>query len=67
MILHRRRLCLESWTVIRARMLRETQQFLEHGLRHPERFRRIPVVEMGKGSFRRGFADAFWSQVLATS
>lgn len=57
----------DYWTAIRARMLRETEMFLEDGLRHPEQYRRIPAVPVGKGPFPRGFADAFWSQMLATS
>ncbi len=57
----------ETWEVIRTRMLRETEAFLELGLLQPERFRRIPAVPVGTCSFPRGFADAFWAQVLATS
>ncbi|GMU24668.1 MAG: hypothetical protein AMXMBFR13_47410 [Phycisphaerae bacterium] len=57
----------ESWEAIRARMLRETESFLEHGLRRPDAFRRIPAIRVGTGRFPRGFSDTFWSQVLATS
>jgi hypothetical protein len=57
----------EYWDVIRARMRRETEAFLEAGLRHPEQYRRIPAVPVGTARFPRGFADAFWSQLLATS
>jgi hypothetical protein len=56
-----------DWEAIRARMLRETEVFLEEGLRRPEQHRRIPAIPVGAGSFPRGFADLFWSQVLATS
>jgi hypothetical protein len=57
----------EYWALLRARMLRETEAFLEEGLRHAEQYRRIPAVPVGKAPFPRGFADAFWSQLLATS
>lgn len=57
----------ESWAVLRARMLRETEVFLEEGLQHPERAIIIPAVPVGKARFPRGFAHLFWSQVLATS
>ena len=57
----------DYWTLIRARMLRETEAFLEDGLQHPEQYRRIPAIPVGSASFPRGFADAFWSQLLATS
>jgi len=56
----------ETWTLIRARMLRETQEYIEDGLRHPERRVRIPAIPVGKGRFARGFAQVFWSQVLGT-
>ncbi|MGQ9651453.1 MAG: hypothetical protein ACUVXJ_15200 [Phycisphaerae bacterium] len=57
----------ESWTVIRARMLRETEVFIEEGLRHPEQQIRIPALKVGSGTFSRRFAQVFWSQVLGTS
>lgn len=57
----------EDWAVIRARMLRETEVFLEEGLRNPAGQRRIPAIPVDKGGFPRGFADIFWSQILATS
>lgn len=67
MILGGTRRRFESWEVIRARMMRETEYFLEEGLRHPERLRWIPVIPVGTGAFTQRFASAFWSQVLATS
>lgn len=57
----------DYWTMIRARMLRETEAFLEDGLRRPEQYRRIPAVPVGSARFPHGFADAFWAQLLATS
>ncbi|HOB74017.1 MAG TPA: hypothetical protein PKG54_05770 [Phycisphaerae bacterium] len=58
---------VEDWAAIRQRMLRETEAFLEEGLRHPDRYRRIPAIPVGSGEFPRGFGDVFWSQMLATS
>ena len=57
----------ESWDVIRARMMRETERFLEEAMTHPDRQLRIPAIPVGMGHFPRGYADAFWSNVLATS
>ncbi len=57
----------ESWAAIRRRMIRETEAFLEEGLLHADRYRRIPAIPVGKGGFPRGFSDVFWSQMLATS
>jgi hypothetical protein len=57
----------ESWGAIRARMLRETEQFFEEALLHPEGQIRIPAIKVGSGSFSRTFADLFWAQVLGTS
>ncbi len=67
MILPFRRPRLESWAVIRARMLRETEAFLEDGLRDDARPVHIPAIPVGRGSFPRGFADLFWSRVLGSS
>jgi hypothetical protein len=52
---------------MRGRMLRETEVFLEEGLRHPERHLRIPAIAVGEGEFLRGYADIFWSSVLGSS
>lgn len=57
----------ESWEIIRARMLRETEAFLEDGLRNPQGRVIIPALPVGRGRFPRAFAHLFWSQVLATS
>jgi hypothetical protein len=58
---------LESWVMIRRRMLRETEAFLDDALGHPERQIRIPVIRVGQAEFARGFAHLFWSQVFGTS
>ena len=57
----------ESWKVIQARMLRETERFIEEALRCPERQLRIPTIKVGEGSFTRVFAQIFWAQVLGAS
>lgn len=54
----------ESWQVIRRRMIRETETFLDEGLRHPERAAAIPVVRVGSGVFGRGLSEYFWARVL---
>jgi hypothetical protein len=56
----------DMWGTVTARMLRETELYLEEHLRRPPEWI-IPTVEVGKAGFPRGYADAFWSQVLATS
>ena len=56
-----------NWIVIRARMLRETEAFLEAHLSRPDRQIIIPTLRVGTGAFPRGYSDTFWSQVLATS
>lgn len=58
---------LESWTILRRRMLRETEAFLEDGLRRPDRQFLIPAVPVGKATFPREFAHVFWAQVLGSS
>jgi hypothetical protein len=57
----------ESWAVIRARMLRETERFIDEALRCPERQPYVPTVRVGTGSFTRAFAQAFWAQILGAS
>ena len=61
------RASLEAWFMIRRRMLRETEAFLEDALRHPERQIVIPAVRVGEAKFARTFAYLFWSQVLRAS
>jgi hypothetical protein len=67
MMLPFRRLRFESWVAIRQRMIRETEAFLEEGLRRPEQQRRIPALPVGSGSFTRGYASVFWAEVLGSS
>ena len=58
---------MESWVIIRARMLRETELFIEEGLRRPEQYAIIPAIPVGTGQFPRGWANEFWSRILASS
>lgn len=62
-----RRTRWNEWEHMRRRMLRETEVFLEEGLRHPEKHLRIPAIAVGEGEFLRGYADIFWSSVLGSS
>lgn len=57
----------EYWAILAQRMLRDTEVFLEEGLRCPERCIWIPTREVGAGGWSVSFASVFWSQVLATS
>lgn len=66
MILRTRRR-LESFDVLRRRMIRETEAALEYGLLHPQTIAPIPVVEVGKGSFDPSFAHWFWHHALELS
>jgi hypothetical protein len=56
-----------SWAAIRARMISETEGYINDCLQHPERQIRIPAVKVGTFNFDRKFAQLFWSQLLATS
>ena len=58
---------VENWQFIRRRMIRETEHFLEDALQHPERRIVIPAIRVGTAEFPRGFAHAFWAQVLGAS
>jgi len=49
---------------LRKRLIRETEIALVVGLKYPERYKRIPVIEVGKGCFDRGFAARFWQETL---
>jgi hypothetical protein len=52
---------------MRRRVLRETEAFLELGLRQQSQKLIIPTVPVGQGEFLPGLSCAFWSQVLPTS
>lgn len=57
----------ESWGQYQRRMLAETEQFIEFGLRHPELVNWIPAKPIGRGGFPRAVADWFYSTVLSAS
>lgn len=57
----------EMWAVIRRRMIQETEEFIKHGLAHPEQAVYIPRREVGTGGWSVAFASVFWSQLLASS
>ena len=45
-------------------MLRETEIALFHALRFPDRYPRVPTIELGTGAFRPEFARRFWAERL---
>ena len=51
----------EQW---RQRLLDETSQFIEWGLKHPEQVRWIPMHPVGRSSFPERLKSIFWSVVL---
>ena len=51
----------EQW---RARMIAETNAFIEWGLQHPEQVRWIPKHPAGHGSFSEQLKTLFWNLVL---
>lgn len=57
----------EGWDAMRARIRRETELYLEQCLRDPTKGVIIPTVRVGFGTFPRGYAHAFWAQILGTS
>jgi hypothetical protein len=60
-----RRPCLQDvWEEERRRIIRETEQFLEHHLAHPEHTVRIPAVRIGAASFPVWASHWFWDKVL---
>lgn len=59
-----RRDITDRFAATRRRMIVETEIGLLIGLRFPERARRIPVIEVGSGSFHPRFARAFWEETL---
>ncbi len=57
----------EMWSVLRRRMIAETEDFIKDGLTHPEKSVYIPRREVGTGGWSVAFASVFWSQLLASS
>ena len=55
---------LLDWRSVRARMIRETGDYITECLRNPELGVRIPAVPAAEARWTREFADAFWSSVL---
>jgi hypothetical protein len=56
-----------SWTVIRRRMIAETEVFLQEGLEHPEQHIWIPAKPVGAESWPPAVAAVFWAQLLPSS
>lgn len=55
---------IHSLQDLRRKMIRETEVSLLFGMLFPHRVPRIPTVEIGKGSFDRRFAEAYWRDRL---
>ena len=47
-----------------ARIIAETEAFLNECLRHPELIIRIPIIRVGHGEFPRSLTLAFWEPIL---
>ena len=60
----RRALARDPLTVMRKRILQETEVALLYGLRFPKRTPRIPVMEVGQAQWHPLFAARFWQEVL---
>jgi hypothetical protein len=54
----------EPWELIRRRMIRETTEFIETALQHPELAVRIPMIRAGSGKFPPSMSEAFWEPIL---
>ena len=59
-----RRVKEDPYAALRKRMIRETEVALAVGFQFPERVQRIPVVEVGHGTFTATFATEFWKEAL---
>lgn len=56
----------KSWDEYRRDMIRETERFIEYGLKHPELVIEIPAKPVGDGGYPRQVADWFWHVVLTS-
>lgn len=56
-----------SYDEDRRQMVDETSQFIDWGLKHPERVRWIPTRRVGSGNFNRTMQLVFWTPVLGAS
>lgn len=60
-----RRMQLQTWLLLRRRLIRETEAALLFGINHPRQVPRIPTVEVGSARFHPQFAREWWEQVLS--
>ena len=61
----KRRYKLDSYDLLRKRMLAETELAILIGLQFPERAVRIPTVEAGTDRFDPEFSARFWQATKA--
>jgi len=54
----------EAWQAYHREMIRETEQFIEWGLAHPDEVIEIPAKPAGEEGFPREVSDWFYSIVL---
>lgn len=48
-------------------MIAETSAFIEWGLKHPDKVRRIPAKRLGTGGFSRTMQRVFWTHAFAAT
>jgi hypothetical protein len=63
---HRCRQHRATWEILRFRLIRETERYLNEGRRQPEYLTHIPTIRVGFGRFPPGLAERYWSTVLET-
>lgn len=59
-----RRIRHKAYDALRRRMIHETEAALAYALDAPQRFPRIPTVEVGTGSFDERLAQHYWETRL---
>ncbi len=56
----------ETWEQYRKRLIRETETFIEWGLRNPDKVTGIPMKRIGNGGWPVEVGVWFWNTVLTT-
>ncbi len=55
---------VDSYTRLRLKMMRETELALLIAAKFPQRIKRIPTIEVGRGTFHATDAAKFWQEAL---